>query len=122
MKPRLSREDMCWKRVSLLPLLLTTTLAASGCAQNGLGDPTGSTCPADSTLTYQSFGQAFMEDHCARCHGDFSTQEGVQTSLDRIDRAAAAGPDAMNSYMPDGEDLSEGDRKKLGEWLACGAP
>jgi len=97
-------------------------LVASGCAQNGLGDPTGSTCPADSKLTYQGFGQAFMHDHCTSCHGAFSTQEGVQASIDRIDRAAAAGPDSINTYMPDGEDLSDKDRKKLGEWLACGAP
>ena len=97
-------------------------VAAPGCAQNGLGDPTGSACPSDSTLTYANFGQAFMGNHCVNCHGDFSTQEGVQSSIDRIDRAAAAGPDAINTYMPDGEDLSDAQREKLGEWLACGAP
>jgi hypothetical protein len=111
----------CWREgpramgVSLL-------LGLPGCAQNGLGDPTGSTCPADSTLTYQAYGQAFMEDHCVRCHDDFSTQEGVREALDRIDRSAAAGPDAVNTYMPEGEDLSDETRRKLGEWLACGAP
>ena len=110
------REGAC--AVGVFPLLL----GLQGCAQNGLGDPTGSKCPADSTLTYQVYGQAFMQNHCVGCHGAFSTQEGVQASIDRIDRAAAAGPDAVNTYMPDGEDLSESDRKKLGEWLACGAP
>jgi hypothetical protein len=63
-----------------------------------------------------------MSDHCANCHGDFSTQEGIQSSIDRIDRAAAAGPDTVNTYMPSGDDLSDSQREKLGEWLACGAP
>jgi hypothetical protein len=103
-------------------LLLVAPLVAVACAQNELGDPSGSTCPADSTLTYQNYGEAFMQHHCARCHDDLSTHAGVQASIDRIDRAAAAGPAAVNTYMPEDEDLTEAERKRLGQWLACGAP
>jgi hypothetical protein len=97
-------------------------LGAGGCAQNSLGDPTGSKCPADSALTYQNFGEHFMQSHCVRCHNQFSTQDGIKSEVDNIDRAAAAGPDTVNTFMPEDEDLSDHDREKLGEWLACGAP
>ena len=103
-------------------------IVAAGCGDDpvGLGDPTGSTCPADSTLTWASFGQSFIEDNCARCHDSESprivTQGDVQANLELIDRAAAAGPDSTNTYMPEDRDLGTAERKKLGEWLACGAP
>ncbi|HEV8549857.1 MAG TPA: cytochrome c [Polyangiaceae bacterium] len=100
---------------------------AAGCGQNSLGDPTGSTCPADSKLTYETFGKAFFAANCLECHASkespqFNTLEQIQASKDEIDRAAAAGPKTTNTYMPDGADVSDADRKKLGEWLACGAP
>lgn len=107
-----------WRRYSVIVFVL----ASGGCAQNGLGDPTGSTCPESSTLTYETFGQAFMHDHCVRCHGGFSSQEGVAAKIDEIDRAAAAGPDAVNTWMPEEGDVSDHQRQQLGEWLACGAP
>ena len=111
-----------WFVQGLRGTCVATGVVLGGCAQNGLGDPTGSKCPASSKLTYENFGATFMQDHCERCHGGYSTKEGVQASLDRIDRAAAAGPDAVNTYMPEGEDLSDAEREQLGEWLACGAP
>ena len=96
------------------------------CGQNSLGDPSGSTCPANSTLTYDNFGKAFFATNCNTCHGktqspSFDTQEQIQASAVDIDRAAASGPKATNTYMPDDGDVSDADRKKLGEWLACGA-
>lgn len=96
---------------------------------SGPGDATGSTCPMDSTLTYTNFGQAFMQDHCLACHRaggpetpTLSTLEQVRANKDVIDRSAAAGPKAVNTYMPDGASVAESERRKLGEWLACGAP
>jgi hypothetical protein len=117
MKVHQSLPTAAWAACALVLLV-----GLQGCAQDGLGDPTGSTCPADSTLTYETYGQVFMQSHCARCHGDLATHEGVKASIDRIDRSAAAGPDSINTYMPEGEDVSDGERRKLGEWLACGAP
>ena len=100
--------------------ILVSLFVLSACA--GLGDPTGSTCPDTSTLTYETFGQSFMREHCVSCHQEYSSQEGVQANIDEIDRAAAAGPDAVNTWMPEDRDLSDHQRQQLGEWLACGAP
>jgi len=107
-------------------LLGSACLAACG---SGPGDPTASTCPSDSTLTYGNFGQDFMRNNCLQCHSasgpespKFDTLAQVQANKDNIDRAAAAGPNGVNTYMPDGRSVAESERRKLGEWLACGAP
>jgi uncharacterized membrane protein len=107
-------------------LLAASALVACG---SGPGDSTGSTCPTDSTLTYSNFGQAFMKDHCLACHAaagpespKFDTLAQVKAASSDIDRSAAAGPNAVNTYMPDGASVDEAERRKLGEWLACGAP
>ena len=104
----------------------------------GGGMPTGSSCPTTQTLTYGTFGQPFLTSYCTRCHssvlsGDarkdapedhnFDTVLGVRGFLDHIDEAAAAGPDAVNTRMPPSDPRPTlGERQKLGEWLACGAP
>ncbi len=99
-----------------------------GCG-GGPGDSTGSTCPTDSSLTYATFGQAFMTDHCLSCHRaggpetpTLSTLPQIRANKEMIDRSAAAGPNAVNTYMPEGSSVPEAERRKLGEWLACGAP
>lgn len=96
---------------------------------SGLGDATGSTCPPESTLTYANFGQAFMQNNCLSCHRaggpespTLSTLEQIRANRDEVDRAAASGPDATNTFMPDGSSVPTEERAKLGEWLACGAP
>jgi len=72
-----------------------------------LGPPTGATCPPTSTLTYASFGQAFMESYCTRCHSstltgaarngatafhDFDTRLGVLQVADHVDQSGGSGP------------------------------
>ena len=48
--------------------------------------------------------------------------QGVRLVANHIDRYAAAGPDAVNEIMPENGDApSEAERRKLGEWLACGS-
>jgi uncharacterized membrane protein len=103
------------------------------------GTATGATCPTTgSTLNYQNFGQGFMTAYCTRCHSsaltgasrqsapsglDFDTVNGVRANRDLIDLHAAAGPDAVNSAMPPSAPTpTDADRRRLGEWLACGAP
>ena len=110
-------------------MLLTLVGLISLACGEGLGDPTGSVCSQDSTLTYASFGEAFVQSNCLSCHGSggpegptLATLEQVQAKIDDIDRAAAAGPDATNTYMPEGISVTTEERRKLGEWLACGAP
>jgi hypothetical protein len=51
-----------------------------------------------------------------------STLAQIRANKDVIDRSAAAGPKAVNTYMPDGSSVPEAERRQLGEWLACGAP
>lgn len=108
-------------------LFLSLALAAACGSDEGGGKDTGSTC--DSSLTYENFGKAFMTANCLACHNasrheegyDFSTQANIQDAILEIDHAAAAGPDATNTSMPDGTSLSVDVRKQLGAWLACGA-
>jgi hypothetical protein len=115
----------------------------SSCGDDGAaaepGGPTGAICPTDSTLTYETFGRGFMEDYCTRCHSsalsgtarngapsdhNFDTLEGIQdTESEHIDEEAAGGPDRVNTSMPPNAPRpSDEERKKLGEWLACGTP
>jgi mono/diheme cytochrome c family protein len=117
-------------KLHVLSFALATSVAVSFAAcGGGLGDPTGATCPSGSTLSYENFGKAFFETNCNSCHGaggaqspKFDTVERIRASRGEIDRAAAKGPKASNDYMPDGRGVSDAERTKLGEWLACGAP
>lgn len=121
------RHSYRCKTFHLLWLGLAGVLSIA-CGEN-LGDATGSTCPEGSTLTYANFGQAFVQNNCSSCHGAsgpespaLTTLEQVQSNIDDIDRAAAAGPNATNTFMPEGMSVATEERRKLGEWLACGAP
>lgn len=102
--------------------------AAVGCGGE-TGESTGSTCPSSETLTYENFGKAFMTQHCLACHSaagpespKFDTVEQIRANITAIDQQAAAGPNAVNTLMPESGSVDEADRRKLGEWLACGAP
>jgi hypothetical protein len=118
---------MSARHLALLSFLLAGSLHLSGCG-SGLGDATGSSCPSDSTLTYANFGQSFMQTHCLACHSSSGPESPkldslaqIRASASDIDRAAAAGPKGVNTYMPEGGSVDEAERRKLGEWLACGA-
>jgi uncharacterized membrane protein len=124
--------------------LLITAFSLVACSQaseslDSSGQATGSTCPDDSALTYDSFASRFMQRYCTRCHAaslrgsdrrgapsdhDFDTLEGLRlTHAQHIDEQAAAGPDGENSAMPPSSPKpSTDERRKLGEWLACGMP
>jgi uncharacterized membrane protein len=116
-------------------LALATAIALAACGSSDEGGPTGSTCPEDSTLSYESFGQEFMDAYCTRCHAsdltgddrngaplnhDFDTKAGILAVADHIDEQAAAGPDNVNTAMPPrAPKPTEEERRQLGEWLAC---
>ncbi|PTL83834.1 hypothetical protein [Vitiosangium sp. GDMCC 1.1324] len=111
-------------------------LVLAGCGEST--GPTGATCPSGSTLTAQNFGNAFMNQYCNRCHSstlsgaarqdappgvDFDTLEGVRREAKDIDAWSGSGPDRTNTEMPpNGSMPTTEERKKLSEWLACGAP
>ncbi len=101
------------------------------------GVATESTCPPTSSLTYDTFGRAFMESYCTRCHSstltgdarndapaghDFDTLEGILAVAEHVDQYAAGGPAGINTAMPPTDPRpSEAERRQLGEWLACEA-
>lgn len=125
MKSTLPRSLSNLGRVAGLAAL--SALAAVGCGESG--EATGSSCPTTQTLTYENFGQEFMSKHCLACHSasgpespKFDTLEQIQANLSAIDETAAAGPNAVNTIMPEGGSVDEAERRKLGEWLACKAP
>jgi hypothetical protein len=111
----------------------------------------GAACPGGSTLRYEGggngrreprdFGRTFLATFCTGCHAtvldgaarngappglNWDTITGVRARLGWIDRAAAAGPNGVHYDMPPmalttvvpGDD----DRRRLGDWIACGAP
>lgn len=104
--------------------LAAALLLAAGC--NGSG-ATGATCPTTSTLTYDNFGRAFFANYCDRCHANgirpsIANQAAIQSQRTSIDRESAAGPNGVNTAMPEnGARPTEDERRRLGEWLACGA-
>jgi len=114
--------------VRSLALVAFVTLAAiAGFACSSSGTATGAACPTGSTLTYESFGQAFMKTYCTECHAgkerpDLSTVTNIRNYRSDIDKTTASGPNATNTSMPEDDDVSDAERAKLGEWLACGAP
>ena len=90
-------------------------------------------CPdAGTTLTYENFGEAFVDSYCNGCHGSavtdrqgapssyvFDTRDQIAAARDRIFARAAADNDSM---PPGPDDPPEAEREELAEWLACGAP
>ncbi len=111
-----------------LALFVVAGAGVSACG-DATGQATGSTCPSDSALTYDNFGQAFFQTNCLVCHGSngpqspkYDTVEQIRANSSNIDKAAAAGPAAVNTVMPNTGSVAETERRKLGEWLACGAP
>lgn len=112
------------RRGALLAGLFAATLAAACAEEEKLEDRA---CPPGSPLTYASFGQAFFDRWCVRCHGGpngYSGRAYVTVDLIRADRdrifVNAAG---ANDTMPPGpDDPPRTEREKLADWLACGAP
>ena len=103
-----------------------------------LGPLTQAVCPPQQTLTYANFGRSFLTTYCLRCHSssvqgaarmsapsdhNFDTLIEIRGLAMHIDQKAGSGPVATNTSMPtiDPRPTLEA-RKKLSEWLACGAP
>ena len=108
----------------------------SGHGHEPAGPDSGAKCPTGSTLTYGNFGKEFMSKYCLKCHSskvkdtarlgapadhNFDTIEEIELYAEHIDQKAAAGPDSVNTSMPPANPKpTEDERKKLGEWIACG--
>lgn len=99
-------------------------IALAACATDSSTgiDTSTLTCPPDSTLRYENFGQLAIEQHCLSCHAGkesprLGTVEEIRTHKSAILNAAVA-----STSMPKGDDMLLEEREMLGEWLACGAP
>ena len=104
-----------------------------------VGPETGAECPSGGTqLTYENFGKDFFSKYCLSCHSEsktgtarngapadhnFDKLADIQLLAAHIDQNAGSGPKATNTDMPrgSGPKPDEAERKKLSEWLACGA-
>lgn len=100
---------------------LLLSIALVGCGPNDTGI-TSADLVCDQTLTYASFGQAFIDDYCLECHdGDedprLSTQAQVQMHSSKILRETV-----FTDAMPEDGDLTLEERQMLGNWIECGAP
>lgn len=99
-------------------VLICVLGACNSASSTGIAEVT---CPTDSTLTYETFGQDFVTTHCLSCHDQenptLTSQAAIRQSSARILDAAV-----YTDAMPEDHDLSISDRELLGEWLACGAP
>jgi len=108
-------------------LIVAATMGLFQCSAGTKGVATGATCAQGSTLTYATFGQAFMDKYCLECHAgkdrpDLSTLAAIQKESAEIMSTSAAGPTGTNTNMPEDSEPTLEERTKLGEWLACGAP
>jgi uncharacterized membrane protein len=143
---RLSRPSLC----SLLSALV---LGLAACGEGSTTEPnandddghdhdaavaSGAVCPPGSTLTFQNFGNDFMQRYCLSCHsvnsqgaarGGAPTDHNYDTVADvrrwgaEIDKHAAAGPSSVNTLMPPALPRpTQPEREQLGQWIACGAP
>ena len=112
---------------------LLVLLAACGSDPANSSPPQASDCPPDSILTWQSFAEPFLLNHCTGCHSsqlpegaraeaplgvDFDTHEKTRSWLERIASRSAG----MNATMPPTDTVADEDRDRLAEWIACGAP
>jgi uncharacterized membrane protein len=122
----------------LLLAMAAAPLACDDDDHDEEGKPTASVCPTTQTLTYDTFGKAFFDGYCQRCHAStvpgaarmdapadhvFDTVADIRVLATHIDELAAAGPASVNTEMPPNAPTpTEAERRQLGEWLACGAP
>lgn len=101
-------------------LLCVLIAGCSGASSTGI-DVSTLTCPPDSTLTYENFGQPLFENRCLSCHDRkrpiLETVDQILANRDSILQEAVA-----TTSMPQNEDMPLEERELLGEWLACGAP
>src|SRR5512140_2169072 len=112
------RSSFHHREVPMIRTLLLTALATACTASSPSSGITAAdvSCPPDSTLTYQSFGSAFIADNCLSCHTSkespkLTTQAAVQANKGKIMSVAVTG-----TKMPASGSLAVEERQLLGEW------
>ncbi len=117
MSPRLR-----WIAFAALPWLL------AGCDDHLYGTST-SGCAADPPLTWENFGNAFLDDRCNGCHSSFYTGEDRSGAPEGVDFDTWAGVlqwadriyarSVESQTMPPADGISPSDRVMLEQWLKC---
>lgn len=126
------------KSLADLPAICTFIIATGSFACQPAGVSTGAECPSQQTLTYENFGRAFMQSYCLSCHDskvptrqrkgapsdhNFDKLSDIRSFAEHIDLYTGSGPLGTNMTMPpDDPTPTLEERRKLSEWLACGAP
>jgi uncharacterized membrane protein len=110
--------------------ILMIRLAMIGClfaACTGGETPTGIdtstlSCPPESTLTYEDFGQAMIADNCLSCHAGKESPRLDSVDQIRANSSLILHEAVATTNMPESSNMVLEERQLLGEWLACGAP
>ncbi|MEO8877123.1 MAG: hypothetical protein ABI461_16135 [Polyangiaceae bacterium] len=110
--------------------LFSSVTACQG--QENLEDHSCPTSQATSPVTYDNFGKDFFGTWCQSCHAaDVTDRNGApddiffdtRDDIWRLRGQVFSQTADSNTSMPIGpHGPSNADRKKLADWLACGAP
>jgi uncharacterized membrane protein len=98
-------------------------LALLGCGSSSSGiSESDIACPTNNSLTYANFAKDLVANKCLGCHAgarspNLSTQASLKANGNRVIDMAV-----FSTEMPDEGSMSTDERKKLGQWLRCGAP
>jgi len=119
------------KMLAIAPLAALALAGAVGACAPEEEDPL---CGRDVPLTYDGWGQTFLDTHCNGCHSslvpdaqrrgappgvDFDTYGGVLQFVERIDDRVIVAPQEERSQMPPGGGPTEEELQMLHEWLEC---
>lgn len=102
-------------------MLCSALVACTSAPSTGI-DTSSLTCPPESTLTYETFGQALISDNCLSCHAGKESPRLDTVAAIRANKTAILREAVGTAAMPEDSDMVLEDRQALGEWLACGAP
>lgn len=98
------------------------------------GEETDPLCEREVPLTYDNWGQGFLDTHCNGCHSsiiaprqrrgapdtvNFDTYDGVLTFAERIDDRVILAKAEDRSAMPPGGGPTAEELAMLHEWLEC---
>lgn len=106
-----------------MPRIVIAVLFLLGCGSSSTGiTESDIACPTNNTLTYASFAKDLVSTKCLVCHNgprspNLSTQPALRNNKNAILEQAV-----YSTKMPNEGDMTTDERKKLGQWLMCGAP
>ena len=117
-------------RLLRVELIAVIAWASAGCDDHLVGHDLDAAAPCDREppLTYENFGEPWLDQHCNGCHSsllyqhqrtkaplgvDFDTWQGVLDHAGRIDVRVSDGT------MPPAAGPTEEERRLFDEWMQC---